>query len=159
VPCFGYGFELLRQGKFDPIRAREQAIPVSLWSRLQRGESADGYVPEDVLGPPRRGLRFLYATDTRPIPELAEYGREADLLILEGIFGDRVKQERAELTCHMMMQEAAAVAAQSRAKELWLTHLSPATRHPEEFAEELREIFHNTVIGKDGLFKTLRYEA
>lgn len=158
IPCFGYRFDLARNGKFDPERAKKKNIPVSLWGRLQKGESVDGFIPEDVLGTPRRGLRFLYATDTRPVPALAQYGREADLLILEGIFGAAEKQERAETTCHMMMQEAAAIAAQAGARELWLTHLSPATRHPEEFIDALQEIFANTVIGKDGMFKTLEFE-
>lgn len=158
VPCFGYRFDLPRAGRFDPARAEARGIPVRLWSRLQRGEAVEGFTPEDVLGLPRRGLRLLYATDTRPISALAEYGRQADLLILEGIFGDPMKQQRAELTCHMMMQEAADIAAQAGAKELWLTHLSPATGHPDEYLHALREIFPNTIIGTDGLFKILRFQ-
>ena len=158
VPCLGYCFTLLRKGKFNAKIAQEKGIPVSLWSRLQRGEAAGGFVPEDVLGSPRRGLSILYATDTRPVPVIAEYGKDADLLILEGIFGEKKKQERAELTCHMMMQEAAEIACCANAKELWLTHFSPAVPHPEEFSDEMRAIFSNTVVGRDGMFRTLRFD-
>lgn len=158
VPCFGYCFSLKRQGKFDPVRAREKGIPVQLWSRLQRGESVEGFVPEDVLGSPRGGLRFLYATDTRPVPAIAEYGKEAALLILEGMFGETEKQQRALDSHHMTMQEAAYLAACARADDLWLTHFSPANPEPERFWEELKEIFPNTKIGKDGMFATLRFE-
>jgi len=157
VPCYGYGFTLQRKGKFDARRAKELNIPVSAWNRLQRGESVDGFAPEDVMGESRKGLKFLYATDTRPVPAIGEFGREADLMILEGIFGETKKQTRAEETCHMMMREAAEIAAAANAKELWLTHFSPATHHPEEFADELGHVFSHTVIGTDGMQKELLF--
>lgn len=158
IPCLGYRLSLERKGEFDPQRARTKNIPVELWRSLQRGESVGGFTPDDVLGAPRRGLRILYATDTRPVPAIEEYGRDADLLILEGIFGEQDKQERAEITHHMMMQEAAHIAKRTGAGELWLTHFSPATPQPSEFADELREIFVNTVIGTDGMSRTLQFK-
>lgn len=158
VACFGYCFSLNRQGKFDPARAREKGIPVQLWSRLQQGESVGGFTPGDVLGEPRRGLRFLYATDTRPVPAIAAYGKDADLLILEGMFGEPEKQQRALDSHHMTMQEAAQLADQAQARELWLTHFSPANPEPETFAEKLVRIFPNTKIGKDGMFTTLTFK-
>jgi len=157
MPCLGYRIELPRKGKFDPKRAKEKEIPVQLWSRLQAGESACGYAPEDVLGPARKGLRLLYATDTRPVPAIERLAEEADLLILEGMFGETEKLERAKKSRHMMMQEAARIAQKAKAKELWLTHFSPANPEPELFAEELKEIFDNTAIGTDGMMRTLRF--
>lgn len=157
VPCLGYLLELHRPGKFDPRAAMERQVPLALWSRLQQGESLEGFRPEDVLGPPRKGLRVLYATDTRPVPELAHYGENADLLILEGMFGDAEKQHRAMESCHMTMAEAAAIAAQAQAKVLWLTHFSPATPHPEEFREAVAAAFPGAVIAPEGLRRTLRF--
>ena len=87
VPCYGYGFTLERKGKFNSKRAKELGIPVAAWNRLQRGETVERFAPGDVMGERRKGLKFLYATDTRPVPAIAEFGREADLLMLEGIFG------------------------------------------------------------------------
>jgi len=158
IPCFGYHMSLERKGRFDPQRAKELGVPTRLWSILQRGECAEGFAPEDVLGPARHGLTVLYATDTRPVPSIAQFGSSADLLILEGIFGSPDKQSRAEVTHHMMMQEAALLARSAKAKELWLTHFSPATSHPEEFADQLRELFPHTVIGTDGMKATLRFK-
>jgi len=157
VPCYGYCFTLERKGKFNARRAKELGIPVSVWNKLQRGEAVEGFTPADVMSEARKGLKLLYATDTRPVPAIAEYGREADLMILEGIFGAEEKQARAEETCHMMMQEAVQMAMEAGAKELWLTHFSPATHHPEEFEEQLRGIFPQTFIGADGMGKTLRF--
>lgn len=157
VPCLGYSFSLSRPGKFDPKAAKEKGIPVSLWGRLQKGESVDGFAPADVLGPPRKGIRLTYATDTRPVPAIAEYAKDADLLILEGMFGEPEKQERAEVTHHMMMQEAAEIAARAAARELWLTHYSPATPVPEIHEASLKAIFPNTVLPADGRTITLKY--
>ncbi|MCL2360975.1 MAG: MBL fold metallo-hydrolase, partial [Defluviitaleaceae bacterium] len=62
APCFGYSFELLRRGKFDPARAKAQEIPLELWSPLQKqtGDSivynGKTYNSDMVLGPPRKGL-------------------------------------------------------------------------------------------------------
>lgn len=157
VPCLGYRLELHRPGKFDPRAAVARNVPVKLWSRLQRGESLEGFCPGDVLGPPRKGLRVLYATDTRPVPELTQYGEDADLLILEGMFGEPEKQRRAQESCHMTMAEAAAIAANARAKALWLTHFSPATPHPEEFREMVEAVFPGTVIAPEGKRQVLRF--
>lgn len=157
MPCFGYQIELKRPGRFDPVKAKDRGIPVSLWSRLQKGQSLDGYVPEDVLGDPRRGLRILYATDTRPVPQIAELAQDADLLILEGMFGDPEKQDRAKEARHMMMQEATQIASEAKAKQLWLTHFSPANPEPELFTDELRKIYPETVIGTDGMYTQLRF--
>ena len=158
IPCLGYRFALPRAGKFDPQRARDKGVPMQLWGRLQRGESIDGFTPADVMGPPRRGLSLLYATDTRPVPDIERFGQDADLIILEGMFGEHDKQERAEISHHMMMQEAAQIAKNVHAKELWLTHYSPATPEPEAYEDELKAIFPNTVVASDGRKCTLMFE-
>ncbi len=158
MPCLGYRMTLKRSGKFSLQRAKEKNIPVKLWGRLQKGECVDGFTPEDVIGEPRRGISLLYSTDTRPVEEISWFGKDADLLILEGMFGEHDKQERAIISHHMMMQEAARLAKECAARELWLTHFSPATPEPELFAEELKEIFPNTIIGTDGMTKTIQFD-
>lgn len=158
VPCLGYCLTLRRPGKFDPRAALEKGVPVSLWSRLQQGDALEGFTPADVLGPERKGLRVLYATDTRPVPALEHLGRDADLLILEGMFGDPEKQQRARISCHMTMQEAATIAAEAHARRLWLTHYSPATPHPEEFRDSVQTIFPQALICSDGQTETLCFD-
>lgn len=158
MPCLFYKLSLPRAGKFDPVAAKAKNIPVKLWAQLQSGKCVDGFTPEDVLGKPRRGLSLLYATDTRPVDMIACAGYDADLLILEGMFGEIEKRDRAVETHHMTMQEAADLACRANARELWLTHFSPATPHPEEFTEAICDIFENTHMGVDGMTKTLRFD-
>lgn len=158
IPCLGYHFELKRRGKFNQKRAVELGIPVGLWGLLQNGEYAGGFSPEDVLGPKRKSIRLLYATDTRPTKSLIDYGRNCDLMILEGMYGDPEKQERAKVSMHMTMQEAATIASDAGADELWFTHYSPSTHHPEEYREVITKLFPNTVFGTDSMMRTLKFK-
>ena len=56
---------------------------------------------------------------------------------------------------HMLMQDACRLASEAGVKELWLTHYSPAEKHPENFEKELKKLFPNVLISKDGEKKTL----
>lgn len=154
VICYGYTLEIDRAGKFQLERAREQQIPQMYWSRLQKGETieADGqiYTPEMVLGPPRKGIKLTYCTDTRPTPAIAAHARESDLFICEGMYGEKDKEAKARENKHMTFYEAAKLAREAEARELWLTHYSPSLSHPEEFMEEVRRIFPGAQAGKDG---------
>ena len=152
--CYGYVIEILRAGKFDADRAREQQIPLKYWNRLQKGETieADGRLltPDLVLGPPRRGLKVTYVTDTRPTDVIREHAREADLFICEGMYGEPEKKEKALEHRHMMMKEAAQLAAAAQPGAMWLTHYSPSMVRPDYYLKELQKIFPRTELGKDG---------
>ena len=143
-----------RIGRFDAARAKEQGIPLKFWNPLQKGQTiTDGdkvYTPDMVLGEARRGLKVSYCTDTRPVPAIAEYAKDADLMICEGMYGEPDKQQKAREHKHMTMQEAAKLAAEAKPKELWLTHYSPSLNYPEEFMEGIRKIFPAAKAAKDG---------
>ena len=157
IPCLSYGVFLKHAGKFDPEKARQNGVPLALWGRLQKGESIEGYTPEHVLGEKRQGIKLVYSTDTLPLDEVVRYGQNADLMVLEGMFGGEEKNERAELTHHSTMNQSARLALRAGAKQLWFTHYSPANPHPEEFENEVREIFPNCVISCDAQRTTLRF--
>ena len=103
-----------------------------------------------VLGGARRGLKVSYCTDTRPVPAIAEYAKDADLMICEGMYGEADKQQKAREHKHMTMQEAAKLASEAKPKELWLTHYSPSLNYPEEYMAEIRKIFPAAKAAKDG---------
>lgn len=157
VPCFGYQATVPRAGKFDPQKATALGIPRPLWKKLQSGESVEGFTPEQVLGPPRRGIKLVYATDTRPAKALYQCAHEADLLICEGMYGEGDKLAKAKETCHMTFQEAAKTALRSGAKELWLTHFSPSLSRPEDYLSQAKAIFPNTSLGSSGRRVTLQF--
>ena len=162
VTCYGYSLTVHRAGKFDKDRALAQNIPLRCWNPLQKGQTVtmDGktYTPDMVMGDARKGLKVTYSTDTRPTKSIEENADSSDLLILEGMYGEEENYQKAKENRHMMMQEAARIAQKAGVPELWLTHYSPAMPKPDLYLEELKAIFANTVIARDGRSVELRFE-
>ena len=163
IPCYGYRMELARKGAFDPEKAKALGVPVEDWKRLQGGETVRAGMkkirPEDVMGPPRRGITFVFSTDTRPCETLARYAEGADLAILEGMYAEEEKLPQALKNHHMMFREAAETARTAGVHGLILTHFSTSLEHPEEFLGTAAEIFPETRTGQDGMIIRLQYPA
>ena len=163
VTCFGYRFTLKRPGAFQPEKAKALEIPLPYWKQLQHGETVtlpDGRCiqPSDVLTAPRRGLSFLYATDTRPTESIVTMGQGTDLMILEGMYGDDTKMPQALKNRHMLFRESAELARQAGTKKLVLTHFSNCIDDPEMYIGEATSIFPNTVAAQDLMTLSLDYE-
>ena len=164
TPCFGYSIELMRRGKFEPERAKAQEIPLAIWSALQKQSdevivyNGKTYSSDMVLGPPRKGLKVVFCTDTRPVPALASFAGEADLFICEGLYGDEERQEKASARKHMTFREAAETARDAKVKELWLTHFSPAMPDPYNYIKSATDVFPGSIVGKDRMSKTIKYD-
>ena len=161
IPCFGYRLELPRAAVFDPEKAGALGVPVQEWKRLQQGESVRVGLrkirPEEVTGQARRGISLVFSTDTRPCETLAKHCGGADLLILEGMYGDEEKRPQALKNHHMLFAEAAAIAKEAGAGGLLLTHFSTSMEDPEAYLPEARKIFERTWAAKDGETVTMRY--
>lgn len=162
VICYGYTIEIERQGRFDAQKALGYGIPKNYWSILQKGSSIEYegtvYEPSLVMGPPRKGIKLAYCTDTRPAELLVKNARGSDLLICEGMYAEEEKLAKARQYKHMTFYEAAQVARQSQAKELWLTHFSPSLVRAEDYMSKVREIFPNASLGKDGRMIEMNFE-
>ena len=162
VLCYGYSLEILRQGKFSPERAREQGIPLKYWNPLQKGQTIEAddvtYTPDMVLGPARKGLKVTYTTDTRPTDSILKNAAGSDLFICEGMYGEDDKLEKAKGYKHMTFREAATLAKQADAGEMWLTHYSPSLIRPDEYMDMVRDIFPKAYPGKDGKTMEMNFE-
>ena len=162
VLCYGYTMEVDRAGKFDVERAKEAEIPQKYWGILQKGEMVEYedrvLTPDMVLGEKRRGISVTYTTDTRPVPAIAEYAADNDLFICEGMYGEKEKIANARENKHMMFQEAAKLGKEANPREMWLTHYSPSLMHPEEYLNEIREIFPKIKTARDGWSAELGFD-
>ena len=162
VLCYGYTLEIDRAGKFDVERARAQEIPQKYWSILQKGETVESekgiLTPDMVLGPPRKGIKLTYTTDTRPTNSIRENAKGSDLFICEGMYGEKEKAEKAVEYKHMTFYEAAKLAKEADVGEMWLTHYSPSLTRPEEYMDEVRKIFPRAKAGKDNMSVELAFE-
>ncbi len=162
VPCYGYTLEIRRAGRFEVERALAQKIEQKYWSRLQKGEVIETedrmLTPDMVLGPPRKGIKVTYCTDTRPTPAIAQSAEGSDLFICEGMYAEKEKEVKARQYKHMTFYEAARIAKEAQVRELWLTHFSPSLVHGENYLGAVQKIFKDTVLGKDGKTVELDFE-
>jgi len=151
----GYAIvEADRRGRFDRERAEELGVPVGpKFGQLHDGEPVeldDGTVvrPEDVVGDPRPGRRFVYTGDTRPVDATVAVAEEPDVLVHDATFDDEWA-ERARRTGHSTGREAAEVAARAGAARLGLVHVSsryagdasPIEREAASAAPDGTEVF------------------
>ena len=154
VVCYGYSVEIKRNGRFSVDRAKDQGIPMKLWNPLQKGNVVEyeglTYTPDMVLGPPRKGLKVTYCTDSRPVESIVEAAADSDLFICEGMYAEKEKLVKAKQYKHMTFYEAAEMAKRAEVKEMWLTHFSPSLVRGEEYMPAVRDIFPNSYLGKDG---------
>lgn len=162
VTCYGYTLEIPRAGRFSVEHALERQIPQQYWSRLQKGEIIEEedktYLPEMVLGPPRKGIKLTYCTDTRPTESIAKNAKDSDLFICEGMYAEKEKLAKAKQYKHMTFYEAAHLAKDAGVKEMWLTHFSPSLVRGEDYMDAVRKIYPNAYLGKDGKSVTLDFE-
>ena len=162
IVCYAYEISVRRKGRFDAARAKAQEIPLRFWNPLQRGETIeDGeriYTPEMVLGEERKGLKVVYATDTRPVPAITEHALNADLLVCEGMYGEPGMDKKAREHRHMTMQEAAQIGKDAQPVNMWLTHYSPSLVRPDQYMSSVHAIYPNVIAAKDGQEITLKFE-
>ncbi|NPA27327.1 MAG: ribonuclease Z [Chloroflexi bacterium] len=168
---FGYRFEEDARRPFLVERAEALNIPPGPWRRdLVAGKTVtlpDGRVihPDQVLGPPRPGVRYVHIMDTGRTDDLHEHVRDADLLVIEATYLHE-DVELARQFGHITAREAALLAKESGVKHLILTHISRRYRDHDILAEA-RAIFPATWVARDfdiyrirrdGLLKTTTRE-
>lgn len=162
VPCYGYTIEIERQGRFCVEQAVQRGIPQNYWGVLQKGTQVEYegsiFTPDMVMGPPRKGIKLTYCTDTRPAESLVKNAAGSDLLICEGMYAEKDKLVKAKQYKHMTFYEAAQIARAAEVRELWLTHFSPSLVHGEDYMPQVREIFENAYLGKDGKMAEMNFE-
>ncbi|MCL2634073.1 MAG: ribonuclease Z [Oscillospiraceae bacterium] len=158
--CLGYKTQLFRKPVFNPEKAAALDIPVQMYKLLHAGETVtldDGRIiqPQQVLDGERKTISICYMTDTRPVPEMVDFARDVDLLISEGMYFDEEMRTKIEEKQHMLFSDSANLAKKCGAKQLWLTHYSPALERPKDGVKLVRGIFENTHAAYDGMAITI----
>ena len=114
--------------------------------------------PAEVLGAPRKGLRFVFSGDSAPCPALEQAAQGADLLLCDATYALPEQQEQAAQWGHSTFGQSAALAAKAGVKRLWLVHYSPMITDPEQQLAQAQSIFPAAECGFDGKCITLHYE-
>jgi len=164
IPCLGYRISVLRKPVFNPDKAALLHVPKRLYTTLHEGkaitlESGETITPDMVIDKNRASTQICYATDTQFLEELISFAWNTDLLISEGMHGDENICEKMKKKGHMLFSDSAHIARQANAKQLWLTHYSPALTNPVKYLDAARSIFPATILAYDGIRTTLGKRA
>ena len=156
LPCCGY---LIREKPGLPHIRREMidfyGIPTWAINRIKAGEdwqTAEGeVVPNSRLTTPPDPIRsYAYCSDTSPVPELAEWCRDVDLMYHEATYADDY-QDRAVAYHHSTARQAGQIARDAHAKKLLIGHFSSRYEDEQQLLSEAQEVFPNTILATEGL--------
>jgi ribonuclease Z len=150
---FGFTFQEKARRPFLVQKAEALGVPAGPErARLVRGQEitlADGrtILPDDVLGPPRSGTKFVFIGDAAQTSDLVEPVRGADALVIEATY-TTLEADVAREFGHLTARQAAELAVAADARHLIVHHLS--RRYNErEILDEARPIFPQTLVARD----------
>lgn len=162
VICYAYSVQVAAIPRCRMDMLEKYGLPGFLISKLKKGKSViwnnNTIKPEMILEDcEKKFIKITFCTDTRPGPNITKLAQNSDVFICEGMYPDNSFLRLAEKYKHMIFEEAVTLAVESSSKELWLTHFSPTILTSEFSIEHLQKRYQNIIIGKDGLYKTLRF--
>ena len=140
VPCCGYlirekaGLPHIRRNMIDFYQ-----IPVWAINRHTR-----------LTTPPDPVRSYAYCTDTRPVPQLAEWCRDVSLMYHEATYADDCA-DRAQTYHHSTARQAAEAAKAASAKRLLIGHFSSRYEDENILLNEARQVFPDTLLAAEGL--------
>ncbi len=150
---YAYKIEEKRQPKFLKEKAIKLGVkPGPMFGKLQHGESViveDVEIkPEEVLGPKRKGISFVYSGDTIPTEQMISFAKEVNVLVHEATFDKKLKDKAVE-NGHSIAEDVAKLASKAKVDKLVLTHLSNRYTDSKVLLDEAKKIFENTIYATD----------
>ena len=151
IACCGF---LFREKSTLPHIRRDMIdyleIPVSQINNIKNGagwlKENGEIVPHEELVTPADPVRsYAFCSDTRYMPELAEFVKGVDLLYHESTYCNEQK-ERAKLYYHSTAAQAAKVAKAAGARRLLLGHYSARYEDEQVMLEEARAVFPESYL-------------
>jgi ribonuclease Z len=150
---FGYIFREKARRPFLVDKANSLGVPEGPErARLVQGKPitlAYGRTiqPDEVLGPPRPGSKFVFVGDAARVDNLVEPARDADALVIEATYTS-LEADVAREFGHLTARQAAELAVAAGVRHLILHHIS--RRYSErEILEEARPIFPGAIVARD----------
>ena len=154
VETFGF---IIRE-KMPPYNVYKEAISrygltLAEIGALKRGEDV---VREDCVIPhkeaaylPYEPRSYAYCSDTSPFPELSQWVKGVSLLYHEATYPAEMS-EMAEKNFHSTTVDAASLAKEAGVGRLVVGHYSSRFPSVDFYLDELREIFPESYLAKDG---------
>ncbi|MFO8016393.1 MAG: ribonuclease Z [Candidatus Woesearchaeota archaeon] len=150
--CVGYSFIEKDRRKIDMNYLAKMGVPEG--KHLQdlhkgksikwKGKDVDVDKATKVIG----GKKISYVMDTAICDTAIELARDADVLICECAYSSRFS-EKAKLYKHLTSKQAATIAKEADADQLYLTHFSQRFKDTDEIEEDAKSVFENSVAARD----------
>lgn len=152
VPTIGYRFVEKDIRHIDTKKIKKYNIPSGpLLGKLASGEAIEHKshkITPDEVTYIEKGKKVAIVTDTAFCNNAIALASDADIVVAEATFGAKL-EEKSKAYKHMTGREAAQVASQAGAKKLILTHFSARYKETIEVEEDAKDVFPNTVAGRD----------
>lgn len=153
IESLGYVFQENDKWNFDKEKADKLGIKGRMFGKLEKeGKIAikNRVIKLGDVTIPKKGKKIVYSGDTMKCKNVLLASKDADLLIHDGTFDEKLKDEAAK-KAHSTVTEAAEIAKKAKVKQLVLTHISNRYKNPEELEKQARRIFKNSQVAFDGL--------
>lgn len=155
IRCNGFLFKekaRLRRLRKDKLAALE--IPIDQRQAIKEGSDfvmEDGtVVPHlELTAEPSRPRSYAYCSDTAYSEKILPIISGVDLLYHESTFLNENK-DRAEVTNHSTVEQAATIAKKAEAKRLLIGHFSAKYKDLTPFLDQATEVFENTSLALEG---------
>ncbi len=152
VPSLAYCIKEKDMPRIDRDKAKKYGLDSKILEKLRReGEityNGKKITIDAVSGGVRIGRKIVYSGDTRPVEKMAEFAKDADILIHEATV-DSTLEEKANQYGHTSARQAAEIAKKANVRELLLVHISPRYKSGEIIEKEAKKIFPNTRVVND----------
>ncbi len=152
VPTLAYALKEKDIPRIDRDKAKKLGLSSKILEKLRR-EGRIEYkgrtiVIDEVSGGIRIGRKIVYSGDTKPMKEMIEFARDADVLIHEATVESSL-EDKANKYGHSSARQAAEIAKKARVRNLLLVHISPRYKDTSVIEKEARSIFPNTMVMND----------
>jgi len=152
-PCNAYSFVLKGRKRIDKSKLKKYRIkPGKHLQKLKQGKGISHlgkkYRAKDLTFT-EKGKKVSFVLDTVMNNKIVSFVKNSDVLICESTFDSSLKDKAKEYK-HLTSKQAGEIAKKSKAKELYLVHISQRySKDNKKILNEAKKIFKKTHIPKD----------
>ena len=153
IESLGYVFQENDKWNFDKEKADKFGIKGRMFRKLENEGKItirNKVVKLEEVVIPKKGKKIVYSGDTKKCRNVAIASKDADLLIHDGTFDEKLEEEAKE-KAHSTVTQAAEIAKKAKAKRLVLTHISNRYKNTDELEKQAKKIFKNSQVAFDGM--------
>lgn len=155
INCTGFLFkEKVGLRRIIKEKLQQHKISVAMINNLRLGldvedENGKFIKNSELTEEPPAPRSFAYCSDTIYDERIIPYVKDVNLLYHESTFLES-EIERAKKTFHTTASQAASIAEKANVGQLLIGHFSARYGNTEDFLEEAKPVFENTLVAEEG---------